>query len=105
MKRNPCAPHIARLQAIMDVLDYGEWGGQKRFSKEIEINPNNFNHVMKGSPLSTTIAFAIKKRFRISLDFLWDGDPEALPHGLERKLRNWERDKRRRIFANYCPSR
>ena len=56
---------------------------------------------MKGSPLSATVAFAIKKRFGISLDFLWDGEPAALLHVLVLKLRNWERDKDRRIFANY----
>jgi hypothetical protein len=101
MKRNPSAPHIARLQAIMEVLGHGKWGEQKRFAEEIGISPNNFNHVMKGSPLSTTIAFAIKKRFGISLDFLWDGHPAALPRVLDRQLRDWERDKCRRIFATY----
>src|ERR1700741_5335286 len=98
MKRNPNAPHIARLQAIMDVLGFTAWGDQARFSKEIGINPNNFNHVMKGSPLSTTIAFAIFKPFGISLDFMYFGVPYALPSALEQKLREWERCKGRRIF-------
>jgi transcriptional regulator with XRE-family HTH domain len=93
------APHVARLEAIMDVLGYGKLGGQKRFAEEIGVKPTNFNHVMKGSRVSTTIAFAIKKRFRISLDFLWCGDLEALRHGLEQQLRDWERRKGKRIFA------
>jgi hypothetical protein len=100
-KKNPNAPHVARLEAIMDVLGYGEWGGQKRFAVEIGSDPRSFNMIAKGSPLSLPVGRAIKKRFGISLDFLWDGDPEALPHGLARQLRDWERDKGRRIFANY----
>jgi hypothetical protein len=91
MKKNPNTPHIARLEAIMDVLGYEGFGGQKRFADEIGVNYNDFNQMATGHPLSTTVAFAIKRRFGISLDFLWDGDHEALPAGLERKLRDWER--------------
>jgi len=98
MKQNPRAAHIARLQAILEILGYGGWGGQKRFAEEIEMEPNNFNKICKGYPLSMPCARAIRKRFKISLDFLVYGDGTALPHRLERELRQWEREKGRRIF-------
>jgi hypothetical protein len=101
MKKDPNAPHIARLAALLDILGYGGCDGQKRFADEIGVNYNDFNEVATGYPLSTIVAFAIKARFRISLDFLWHGDYEALPAGLERKLRDWERRHGRRIFADY----
>ena len=99
MKKNPNAPHIARLDALLDILGYGDFGGQKRFADEIGVSYDDFNEVATGHPLCTTVAFAIKRRFGISLDFLWDGDYEALPSALERKLRDWERRHGRRIFA------
>src|SRR5262252_5439496 len=101
MKKNPNAPHIARLEALLDILGYGDFGGQKRFADEIGVSYDDFNEVATGHSLSTTVAFAIKRRFGISLDFLWHGDYEALPAGLERKLRDWERRHGRRIFADY----
>ena len=88
MKQNPRAAHIARLQAILEILGYGGWGGQKRFAEEIEMEPNNFNKICKGYPLSMCCARAIRKRFKISLDFLVYGDGTALPHRLERELRH-----------------
>ena len=99
MKKNPNAPHIARLEALLDILGYGDFGGQKRFADEIGVSYDDFNDVATGHSLSTTVAFAIKRRFGISLDFLWDGDYEALLAGLERKLRDWERRHGRQIFA------
>jgi hypothetical protein len=42
MKKNPNTPHIARLEAIMDVLGYEGFGGQKRFADEIGVNYNDF---------------------------------------------------------------
>ena len=101
MKKNSNAPHIARLEALLDILGYGDFGGQKRFADEIGVSYDDFNEVATGHSLSTTVAFAIKRRFGVSLDFLWDGDYEALPAGLERKLRDWERRHGRQIFADY----
>ena len=100
MKKNPHAAHIARLEAIMDVLGYGDYGGQGRFAKEIGIAPKNFNHAIQGYPLSTTVAFRIKERFKITTDFLWFGDPAGLAVACERDLRAWQRRTGRRIFSD-----
>jgi hypothetical protein len=97
--KNPNAPHIARLQAIMDVFGFGQRGGQTEFAKVIGVDPDSFSMVMTGTDLSKRVAFAIKKRFRISLDFLWDGDPGALNVHLYQRLLEWERKTGRRIFA------
>ena len=56
MKKDPNAPHIARLEAIMDVLGYGEFGGQKRFADEIGVAYKNFNLQLKGYPLTNTVS-------------------------------------------------
>src|SRR5262249_16773634 len=66
MKKNPNAPHIARLEALFYILGYGDFGGQKRFADEIGVSYDDFNEVATGHPLSTTVAFAIKRRFGIS---------------------------------------
>src|SRR5262245_32618228 len=80
--KNSNEPHIARLEALVDILGYGDFVGQKRFADEIGVNYDDFNQLATGHPLSTIVAFAIKRRFGVSLDFLWDGDYEALPAGL-----------------------
>jgi hypothetical protein len=49
MKKNPNTPHIARLEAIMDVLGYEGFGGQKRFADEIGVNYNDFNQMATGT--------------------------------------------------------
>ena len=99
VKKDPRAAHCRRLAAIMDVLNYGHRGGQKEFAEAIGIHPARFNNIVKGSPLSKAVAFAIVRRFRVvSLEFLWFGlsgwgNPE-----FEQKLLEWECRTGRRIF-------
>jgi hypothetical protein len=102
MKMDPSAAYVARLEAIMDVLGYGEFGGQKRFADEIGVAYKNFNLQLKGYPLTNTVVRAIFWRFHIPLEFLWFGIPDNLARSLEQQLRDWERDK-----AYFCqlPSR
>ena len=99
MKKNSNAPHIARLEALLDILGYGDFGGQKRFADEIGVNFDDFNQVATGHPLSTIVAFAIKRRFGVNLDFLWDGDYEALPVWTGTEASRLGAPPRRRIFA------
>src|SRR5215475_7141267 len=101
LARETMPPYVARLEAAMAVLGYGEWGDQKRFAADIGISPVHFNKVCKGKGLSTTVAFAIRARFggAISINFLWFGDAGHGSFELEERLREWERRTSRRIFA------
>jgi hypothetical protein len=101
VKKNPSAPHVARLAAVMDLLEYGYRGGQKAFADEINVDPNRFNNIVKGSPLSKGVAFALIRRFRqLSLEFLWFGLPGYGQADFEKKLMEWERRTGRRIFID-----
>lgn len=60
---------------------------QAEFAKEIGLAKNLYNPFEKGKrPITLRAAKAIKKRFKIGLDWTIDGDPDDLPGHLFRKL-------------------
>jgi hypothetical protein len=100
VKKDPNAPHCPRVVAVMDVLGYGYRGGQKDFAAAIGVHPNRWNNIVKGSPISKGVAFAIVRRFRVvSLEFLWFGMPGWGNTEFEEKLLHWERRTGREIFV------
>ena len=70
----------ARLALGFDVLEH--------YAREAGIKSNHYSQHETGvRPITLARARALKQKFKLSLDFIFDGDLNDLPHGLVNKIK------------------
>ena len=80
----PYAADGKRLRAARLALGYEVL---EQYANDAGIRSNNYSQHETGvRRISLATAKALKRRFRLSLDFIYDGDPHSLPHGLANKI-------------------
>lgn len=87
-----------RLRAIM-VAE--QMTTQDAFADKIGVEKKRLNNVLVGYPLSIDVAVKIKRSIPgVSMDWLYDGDEDALPVSLRDRLRVAERTVREGVSGS-----
>jgi transcriptional regulator with XRE-family HTH domain len=77
--------HISRR--LIDTRKALGFSSQAEFCKEIGVEKNVYNPFEKGKRrITVDVALKIRKRFNIPLDWIYAGDPAALPVHVYRQI-------------------
>lgn len=80
----PYAAEGKRLRAARLALGYNVL---ERYAKKAGISPSLYSMHETGSRMITLErARALKRTYGLDLDFIYDGEDDALPHGLVKKI-------------------
>ena len=81
---HPTDPVARRLFLSRTALGYEEQG---KFAEALGMLPNTYNEYEKGKkPLTLAVVRLIESKFGLTVEWLLNGVPDRLPHGLVKKL-------------------